>query len=173
MNVLDALKAKRVTDQHKVWVDLDNNKATFPLFATDGRFVGFQVFSPDSPKKADKPSNARYFTWSSEPALWGLDTVPQDAKVVYVTEAVFRATALHSVGVPAVSVLGSSMHKPLLRLLNKSNVKFVWIGDPDNAGAKLIKKFKHGGVQSPKDLDDMTHDELLAFKQVLDTTFGV
>lgn len=172
MNVLDVLKQKKVTNQHKVWLDLDNNKATFPLFATDGRLVGFQQYTPDAPKKGDTPSGSRYFTWSSEPALWGLDTVNPADTLIFVTEAVFRATALQSVGLNAVSVLGSSMSKPLLRLLNNHQTfKFVWVGDPDNAGAKLCKKFKHGGMQSPKDLDDMSDTELLMFKKVLSDTY--
>ncbi|ATW69953.1 hypothetical protein [Proteus phage PM135] len=168
MNVLDVLKSKGVTDSHKVWLDLEGNKATFPLFATDGRLVGFQQYTPDAPKKHKEPSKARYFTWSSEPALWGLDTVNPNDTLVFVTEAVFRATALQRLGVNAVSALGSSMHKPLLRLLNNHQTyKFVWVGDPDNAGAKLCKKFKHGGMQSPKDLDDMSDTELLMFSKVL------
>lgn len=164
MDVLGVLKSKGVTDNHKFWLDLEGNKATFPLFATDGRLVGFQQYTPDAPKKHKEPSKARYFTWSSEPALWGLDTVNPNNTLVFVTEAIFRATALQRLGVNAVSALGSSMHKPLLRLLNNHQTyKFVWVGDSDNAGAKLCKKFKHGGTQSPLDLDEMAYQELIDF----------
>lgn len=75
---------------YRVW--LPDTCATFPLWGFDGRLRGFQQYRPSAPKKSERPSEGRYFTWSSTPSVWGLDTLPSHG-VVFVCESIFKAVA--------------------------------------------------------------------------------
>lgn len=164
-NIFDDLLIKRGFDYRKYhcWISKEENCMTVPIYSFDGRWVGYQKYSPLKDKSYRY--DGRYHTWSSEQGLWGLETIPEDYNgTVYLTEAVFRSVALHRIGLQSVSLLGSSCSKALLReIRNHPKYKFVWIGDPpnDNFDAGKIMVNKIGGWQSPKDLDEMTSEELI------------
>lgn len=141
---------------YQVWLSEDT--ATFPLWGFDGALRGFQQYRPNADKKETKPSLARYFTRTSRPCLWGLETLPGEG-VVYVCESVFKAIAAHSAGFNAVSANGSNIPQCLLaqmRLLH--NFSFIAVGDNDAAGLKFSKTFGRG-FTGP-DLDELTSDQI-------------
>lgn len=156
--------AKRGFDpsNYRCWVSEEDSSMTVPLYSFDGRWVGYQKYSPLLSKK--ERYGGRYHTWTSEQAIWGTEYIDADYEgVVFLTEAVFRSVALHRIGIPSMSLLGSSCSKKMLYdLKNHPKYKFVWIGDPPKNGvdAGRIMVNKLGGWQSPKDLDEMTNEEL-------------
>jgi DNA primase len=88
---------------------------------------------------------------------------------VYLVEGVFKAGALHSLGVPAMALMGSETkrHQEQLRLLP---YKFVAIGDNDDAGRKFARNL--GGVVSPVDLDEMSREDLSNFVSNLERKYA-
>lgn len=176
MKILDILKTKRVSVETDCWVDTVNNVASFPLSNQFGIQKGYLVYSPNLPKTGHKKCKCKYkckyAVFGTGNLFWGLDSTPRDARVVYVTEGIFRATALRSVGLNAISILGSAVSDAILDQINLSSRTLIWIGDPDNAGANLVDKFKCGGLQSPQDVDDMSDKDLLIFKDYLISKYG-
>lgn len=144
---------------YHVW--LSHNTATFPLYGFNASLRGFQQYRPAAPKKAVHPSEARYFTWSSIPCLWGLDTLPSHG-VVFVCESIFKAVAAHRAGFNAVSANGSSLAPSLqgqMRLMPQ--YRFICVGDDDAAGLKFSKTFDKGATAP--DLDEIDTQELRGF----------
>lgn len=164
-DIYNDLLVKRGFDynKYKCWVSEEETCMTVPIYSFDERMVGYQKYSPLKDKSYRY--EGRYHTWSSEQGLWGLETIPEDYNgVVYLTEAVFRSVSLHRIGKQSVSLLGCTCSKRLLReMRNHPNYKFVWIGDPPSNGvdAGKIMVNKIGGFQSPKDLDEMTDEEII------------
>lgn len=141
---------------YRVW--LSDTCATFPLWGFDGRLRGFQQYRPSAPKKSERPSEGRYFTWSSIPCLWGLELLPKFGPV-FVCESIFKAVAVHNAGFNAVSANGSSLALSLqtqMRIL--SQYQFICVGDDDSAGLKFSKSFAKGGTAP--DLDELDTAEV-------------
>lgn len=146
---------------YRCWIDEDKCELTVPLYSMDGRWVGVQKYNPLYPKKG-KGKN-RYMTHSSEQPFWGLETLPLEKCVVYVTEAVFRSSTLHSIGFNSISLMGTTLSKKCKNIMKEHPLyEFVWIGDPDKAGEKAMKYFNEGFI-SPKDIDEMEEKELIEF----------
>lgn len=82
-----------------------------------------------------------------------------NGSTVFLTESVFKACALHRVGLNAWSVLGSDVSLHLYRQLRLLGLRFVCLGDDDAAGEKFSQTFVLGTTS--KDLDEMTDSELL------------
>ena len=82
-----------------------------------------------------------------------------NGSTVFLTESVFKACALHRVGLNAWSVLGSDVSLHLYRQLRLLGLRFVCLGDNDAAGEKFSQTFGLGTTS--KDLDEMTDRELL------------
>jgi hypothetical protein len=141
-----------------VWVDFENNCATFPLWGFDGRLRGFQQYRPGAPKKCDRPSQALYFTWSSQPCLWGLEELPVTG-TVFVCESIFKAAAARNAGFAAVSANGSGIAPSLLQqMLALRQLRFVAVGDDDPAGEKFSRTFGDGVVAH--DLDELSREQV-------------
>lgn len=82
-----------------------------------------------------------------------------NGSTVFLTESVFKACALHRVGLNAWSVLGSDVSLHLYHQLRLLGLRFVCLGDDDAAGEKFSQTFGLGTTS--KDLDEMTDSELL------------
>ena len=82
-----------------------------------------------------------------------------NGSTVFLTESVFKACALHRLGLNAWSVLGSDVSLHLYRQLRLLGLRFVCLGDDDVAGQKFSQTFRLGATS--KDLDEMTDEELL------------
>lgn len=81
-----------------------------------------------------------------------------NGSTVFLTESVFKACALHRLGLNAWSVLGSDVNTHLYRQLRLLGLRFVCLGDNDAAGEKFSQTFGLGTTS--KDLDEMTDEEL-------------
>lgn len=82
-----------------------------------------------------------------------------NGSTVFLTESVFKACALHRLGLNAWSVLGSDVSDHLYRQLRLLDLRFVCLGDNDPAGQKFSQTFGLGAVS--RDLDELTDEELL------------
>lgn len=78
---------------------------------------------------------------------------------VFLTESVFKACALHRLGLNAWSVLGSTVNDGLYYQLRALGLRFVCLGDDDKAGQEFSQTFGLGATSN--DLDEMTDEELL------------
>lgn len=78
--------------------------------------------------------------------------------VVFLTESVFKACALHRLGFNAWSVLGSDISTQLKQQLLLLPYEFVCAGDDDKAGLKFSRNFKRGFTSH--DLDELSSEEV-------------
>ncbi|KAN0037823.1 hypothetical protein ACTFIV_003178 [Dictyostelium citrinum] len=101
---------------------------------------GYQVYTPDAPENATKPKRSALPT-------------------VFLTESVFKACALHRLGLNALSVLGSTLCNPLYHQLPLLLVDLVCCGDDDKAGLECSQTFGRGFVSH--DLYELSPAELL------------
>ena len=139
---------------------------SFPLYDLSGKRVGYQDYRPFAERNCKNIRAARYFTYLPRGVngYFGtesfLDKRMQPGWNVYLVEGVFKAAALHSLGFPAMALMGSETkrHESQLSLLP---YKFVAIGDNDDAGRKFARSL--GGTTSPVDLDEMDTYELTKF----------
>ncbi|QZE59602.1 hypothetical protein pEaSNUABM39_00022 [Erwinia phage pEa_SNUABM_39] len=82
-----------------------------------------------------------------------------NGSTVFLTESVFKACALHRLGLNAWSVLGSNVSAHLYHQLRLLGLRFVCLGDDDKAGQEFSQTFGLGAVSN--DLDEMTDEQLL------------
>jgi len=164
-------------DYSKYRLHVDNPLVTFYLYNLSGQLVGyhrynFRIF--DKGVKND-PRMGRYYTKvsrreprdSADPrprdtlAVWGLEVLDRSKKTLYIVEGVFKAAVLHRLGFNAIAVLTATPKpmKPWFKVM-RQQFDLVGIGDPDAAGQKLVNTVGKG-FQSPKDLDEMTDQEIL------------
>lgn len=135
---------------------------TFLLYNPHGKLVGYQQYRPGADKKTkNDPREGRYFTYLPR-EVDGFFGLEQDVGgPLFIVEGVFKAAKLHSLGYSAVAVLGASPKrlKSWFRAVSRQRRLFA-IGDNDAAGAGLVK-IVGAGIQSPKDLDEMTDEEVM------------
>lgn len=151
-----------------VYLDESKNMATFLLHNLSGEMVGYQTYKPDAPKvRGNKdPQTQKYWNYVSPEgkkrklAVWGLETVKNEDRVLYLVEGVFDACKLHNLGLPCIATLCNDP-KHLRNWLYTLNKKIVAFCDGDSAGDKL-KNTAHEYVTLPdgKDLGDMTMNEV-------------
>lgn len=142
-------------------LDTDNCVLTVYLNNLAGQFVGFQQYRPDVEfKRLNLPNEARYFTYSQRgvSACWGLETLDQSKKDLYLVEGCFKASALHMLGHNALALLTSNP-KPMKSWLHTLPYNLIGIGDGDKAGRGMVK-IAGKGFQSEKDLDEYSLEEL-------------
>lgn len=87
----------------------------FGLWNLSGQFVGYQQYRPGAPKdRRNDPREGRYYTSlhgekNEKPlAVWGLESLSYDSRVLVIVEGIFDACRLHNLNVPCVAVLSSS-----------------------------------------------------------------
>jgi len=169
--IVDWLRNKKIPwENYRCFIDEEENCITFPVYDIHlyGRMVGRQEIKPFSDKKD------RYNTWFSETSVWGLETIPENYNgIVFLTESIWRSIYLHRVNIPSVSLLGSSTGKKFHKELLNHRYDFVWIGDPDDSGEKLVDKFRTRGLTSPVDIDNMCDDDLKDFANYLRSVYNV
>lgn len=130
----------------------------FYLFDFMGKPVGYQQYLPFGPRNSKNVREARYFTYlpKATNGYFGLESLSFDGPV-FLVEGVFKAATLHRLGYAAVSLMGSETkhHRNQLAFLRR---KLIAVGDNDPAGQKFARSL--GGFVSPRDLDEMTDDEV-------------
>lgn len=171
-------------DRYRVSFDPVEEHISFLLFNLSGQVVGFQKYRPgmDQKKKRNDETHGRYFTYTQKnktsdgtaalDGIWGFEAIdmpvyPTD-KPLYIVEGVFKAAALHRLGYDSLAVLTS--HPKRLRTwlrIVKEHRPVIAIGDPDEGGKKLVR-FVGAGSVSPKDLDEMSDNDIHEFLKELD-----
>ncbi len=151
-------------DLYRVAYDEEERIATFFLYNLSGHIVGYQHYRPEAGKeRKNDPKQGRYFTYLPEgkDGVFGLDLLNHEDRTIYVTEGIFKAAVLHRLGYNAIAVLTSTPKrlKPWFRIM-KATWNLVAIGDPDDAGRKLVNMVK-SGFQSPFDLDEMSDEDII------------
>jgi hypothetical protein len=140
---------------HNVW--LTEDAAVFPLWNFAGQLKGYQQYRPFADKLCNNPKEARYFTRTFEPCLWGLEYLPK-AEVVFVTESIFKACSMHRCGFNAVACLGSNIPNQLRQQMLLTPFEWVAAGDNDEAGLKFSRSFRRGFVS--QDLDELSDTQV-------------
>lgn len=149
------------------YTDLEENKATFLLYGIlSKKLLGYQVYNPNSlNKKTNIPREARYYTYqrsskeTSEYAIFGLEYINNRDKL-FVTEGIFEASRLISLGFDAIAILTSNPPKNLITQLFTINKNIIWCGDNDKAGrSSRLAMFEH--LYFDKDLDEVEEKTLL------------
>lgn len=145
-------------------LDETNRSVTFYLYNLSGQIVGYQRYRPDvSTKKINNDEGeSRYYTYlpSGVDGVFGLEQLNPQDRTIYIVEGIFKAAVLHRLGYNSIAVL--SCHPKRLRpwfKIMKQTWNLVAIGDPDDAGKKLVNTLKRG-FQSPYDLDEMNDEEI-------------
>lgn len=142
-------------------LDEENSVLSVYLSNLAGQFVGFQQYRPlEQSKKMNNPKESRYFTYSQRGvnACWGLETLNPNNKTLFLVEGIFKASALHMLGLNAVALLTSNP-KPMKSWLHTLPYNLVGIGDNDKAGLGM-QRIAGQGFQSPLDLDEYTLEGL-------------
>jgi hypothetical protein len=151
---------------HTAWVDEDEGVATFPLWNLSSQLVGYQQYRPSADKKKDNhPKMSRYFTYRKNKVVgvWGLESWNL-TNTLFVTEGIFDACRLTSLGCSAVATLSNDVDDSLKRWLSifRQTRLVVTVCDNDAAGRRLAK---YGTtfhmMDGKKDLGDAT-DEYVA-----------
>ena len=165
-NMLDHLKSRGMNPNlYSVAIDEQERIATFYLYNINGHIVGYQQYRPDADKKQkNDPKDGRYFTYlpKDTDGVFGLELLNKSDRTIYVTEGIFKAAVLHRLGYNAIAVLTSTPKrlKPWFKIM-KATWNLVAIGDPDDAGRRLVNMVKNG-FQSPLDLDEMADEDIIS-----------
>lgn len=165
--VLEHLKSRHLdVELHRPAVDEDERVATFFMYNLSGQVVGYQQYRPEGLKKPNNnPREGKYFTYKKQPTVgvWGLESLHLTPHVLFVTEGLFDAARLTSMGVSAVAVFTCDPGRDVRNWLTLLNRKVVVVCDGDKAGAMLAK---YGDVSlcllGGKDLGD-ADDETVTF----------
>ena len=154
-SLVQALHARGYdVSRYRQWFDTKEGVVQFPLYDFRGQLAGYQTYRPGAPKQHANPKQARYFTRARRQLCWGT-YVPLNPGPVFITEAIFKSTALHEAGFNSWAVMGSNVGRELRQQLSLLPVRFICIGDDDSAGVVFSKTFRIG-LTSPIDLDEMS-----------------
>lgn len=168
MNIYNHLHSRHLNPSlyPNMVIDEASNIATFPLFSFDYRMVGYQQYNPAGIKSFRRnPKLGRYYTYTSEPAVWGLESLHFTKNLVFVLEGVFDACRFHNYSYPAIAALTNNPVPLKEQILNLASL-VIAVCDPDEAGMKL-SSYGHLYVIPDKPVDDMTE---LEFEKFLGTT---
>ena len=142
--------------------------ATFYLYNLSGQLVGYQQYRRFGEKKPqNNPKDGKYFTYRKLPtlAVWGVESLCLNTRVVFVTEGIFDAARLTARGYAALAVLSNNPTADLANWLACLNRRVVVVADNDAAGRKLAKFGHCCEFTTDKDLGDSSQeyvDNLLA-----------
>lgn len=120
----------------------------FLLYTLSGKLVGVQRYNPDGRKDARGSMRKRrtdvwlkYLTYvrEGEIGVWGLHSIKEDTKIVFLTEGIFDAVSIHNTGNAAVAMLTANP-KPFKQWLDLLPYILVSAVDNDVTG-KLLAKY--------------------------------
>jgi len=138
----------------------DENEACIPLRNLLGTIVGHLRYRPWGDKKGKDPLTCKYkpSVPRSTMAVFGVETLDW-TPTLYLVEGAFKACKLHNMGLSAIAVQGSDPTSVRNQVyLLRAQREVVCIGDADQAGRVFSNKL--GGFASPRDLDEMTDEEV-------------
>lgn len=180
-NIVEHLKSRGLDPERSdVVLDKQGNTATFLLYDTSGRMVGYQTYNPNGLKDRKNRRNldlAKYYTYvgkeglkGTKIAVWGLESLSWTDKYLFVTEGIFDAVKIQKAGYPAVAVLGNAGSPSLINWFKLLRQKIIAIMDNDDAGNELkrLSDMAYKVPEAYKDLGDMPQKEVNQFiKDVL------
>jgi len=139
---------------------------TVPLWNLSGKMVGYQQYSPLRGKeRKENPKEMRYYTHVSkygatkELAVWGLETLVDRTKPVFLCEGIFDASRLHWYGLQALSVLGNDPAH-LEQWLGIMPFEFIACVQGDKASMSLAKYSTRTSIFLPygEDVGSLTRE---------------
>ena len=137
---------------------------TFVLYNLSGQMIGYQEYNWKVEKSkvatlqgVKNKDNKRYYTYVSEgqSAVWGLENLDCEQSILFITEGIFKASAIQACGYNAIATL-SNNPKHLRNFLSSLPYKTIVIADNDKAGMKLLSFGDHGCVFT----DNLEPDEM-------------
>lgn len=158
--MIEHLRSRRYDPERYPTQWITENRLTVPLHDFGGAMRGFLQYTPDAPKKGKILHDLKYFPHTPYPGrqfIWGLE-LPVRGHTVFITESIFKAAALHSVGANAWSMNGSNIHEQLRLQMDLLPYRYICCGDQDKPGVKFALNFRHGYVGP--DLDEQTPEQL-------------
>lgn len=167
--IIDHLISRHMDiSKYHVFIDDENNVATFPLWNLSGQMVGYQQYNPASDKKKkNDPKESRYYTYTTKIeksnmiGVWGLETVTPYYDFIFITEGIFDAVRLHNLNLPAIALL-SCDPKHLKNWFFMINKTLFSIGDGDDSGNKLAKFCDlYYSCPPDKDLADLSDAQII------------
>lgn len=156
-------------DLHRPVIDEDERIATFYIWNLSGQLIGYQQYRPDQTyKKTNDPRSARYFTYVHQPTLilWGLESLYLRDDVIFITEGIFDAARLISLGFPATAVLSCDAKRDTKNWFNMFGTRrriAVCDNDENGSGKKLAKFGREHYFLESKDLGDSSDKEVFEF----------
>lgn len=190
-DIVSHLKDRGVDlEKTNVIVDKENNYAVFLLYNLSGKLIGYQNYNPNADKTFHQKSSftkkmstnemksmMRYFSYMSkfddkrkvsEIAVYGLETLKESDKILFITEGIFDIIKIHNQGLPGIAVLSNDpkLIRPWLSLLPQ---KKIVIYDNDKAGRKLAKlgDVSYTVPEPFNDLGDMGDKEVSEFLKTI------
>lgn len=169
--ILENLIARHM-NPHRPGLILDhaNNIATFWLYNLSGELVGYQRYNPNADKQKKNDPEGRYYNYivsegqKKKIAMWGLESLDLNPRLLFVTEGIFDANRVHLAGFPCVAILTNN--NPSFKAWFKATGRrVIALLDNDKAG-EMVKGLvkEHWTVPAPyKDLDEMPQHEVEAF----------
>lgn len=120
-------------------VSEEDRSATFYLFNTTGKIVGYQTYRPDMDKTSGTKADNRYYTFTRAFAPWGVETL-ETGRPLAITEGVFDATPLNLLGFSTLALLTSNpprWFKAALAVMRERHPLVVQLRDSDGAAKPL------------------------------------
>lgn len=162
MSLVEHLRSRHLDlELHRPMLDEEEGVATFFLYNLSGQLVGFQQYRPSASKsKSNSPRNSRYFTFRKAPtvAVFGVESLDLTPGVVFVTEGVFDAARLTSLGVSAVAVLSNNPTSDVKNFLACLGRRVVAVCDNDAAGRRLAALGDVAVFTEGKDLGESSEE---------------
>jgi hypothetical protein len=140
--------------------------ATFLLYNYNGQLVGWQRYAPNNEHLSNNCFDGKYYTFRScsHIAVFGLESVDCDSRVIFITEGIFDAVRLTSKGIPAIALLTNSPNSSMLNFLGCLGRKLVGVCDNDKGGEFLKKKLckiaNNFYTPCAKDLGESSEEEV-------------
>lgn len=158
--MLEHLKSRGLNPNLYEGIGWDDERATIPLRTLDGNLRGMLRYNPAGDKKSKLTPRYRMVNCKGRSVFFGVESLAYDGPI-YLVEGVFKAAKLHNLGFASLAVMGADVkhHAGQLKIMLQIR-ELVAIGDNDAAGEKLVRQVGKGFV-SPKDLDEMTDEEVL------------
>ncbi len=167
MKIKEHLMSRGLSNFDHLFLNEEENIATFLLFNLSGQIVGYQQYNPEGTKQIRNDVKFRdklkYFTYAGDEgdqnkgkkkiAVWGMHTLNLNSDVLFICEGIFDACKIHNEGHQAIAVLANDPQHlaTQLAILNK---KIIAICDHDSAGNKLAK-FSKVSVTVPSPYHDL------------------
>lgn len=152
---------------HCVWLNEQEQVATFPLYNLAGRLLGYQQYRPKGSKAVNNnPYEGKYFTkklCNAEPSYWGVESW-SCSNTLFLVEGLFDAARLTSLGYAAFATFTNNpgdVFASFMKLVRQVR-PVVALCDADAAGKQLAKyAHKYCTLTTGKDVSEAQQQEVI------------